>query len=64
MKRIFSAWALYLRRRAAIRAYRRCTNRTAELFAEFAALRNDLREALAAETGAAERMEKILKTDN
>jgi hypothetical protein len=64
MKRIVSAWALYFRRRAAIRAYRQCTERTAELFAEFNARRTELRAALAAESAAADRMEALLKSNN
>lgn len=63
MSRLRAAWLLYFRRRAAIREYRRCTERTTWLFAEFEAIRAELRGALQAETAAANKMEEILKND-
>lgn len=61
MKRVWAAWVLFFRRRAAIREYRRRSEYTAKLFEEFNQLRAELRAAIELETSAGERVEAVLK---
>ena len=60
MKRFFAALTYQLRRRAAIRAYRHCADRTTQLFAAYTSAEQDLRAAIAAESDAEKRMEQFI----